>query len=590
MPQRARRSPVLTPKQLDDIRRQYEDFSDPRVHGSAKLYGYIGQWQAQRSRVGAGYGVFRWVNPPHAPSAVFTASRYLLLKDTPGGEFRSHRFSRYFALPGEAPSAPPDVYAGKAFDEFCHDFGADLVDVMNSRTVAVNDVGRSTVNATFVSWVEQETGSQVAWIDPAACQGTTLLDFDELSHRINGQFVGRRDRPVIDSAIRFRPGIWGDFRMYVPRVNWKYGSDLHPILDDPDDMLYMRAAFWEGHSDREQLFDYTTRLLREAQPEIHQADIVELLAEAASGQNGRWGGALSKVPPDLTPVMSLGWILGWLPKERRTNVMQSCFEMGRIRPFYVAVFDQEGAVPLFSDGAVRENSYIGLLKFDENGVHEILSGRAHPHGGKAFLSANHTRMPISAKDFRTYTAGRRAYEQSPSHLFPGKPPQRTGVIAQDVPLRMIKGSFQPESPKRANELLKETLRDLWLLRDERTRGMRTETMEFDMLSNARDQAICLAHVVLAAGTVTPEETAQRCDIDITVARQAFDRFEREHVLECTSTNGEYQLGNRAWKHAADLIADASRYMLNVDRQGNDIALRATVTALPLMQAGSGIEV
>jgi hypothetical protein len=544
-----------TSQKSRDIRRLYFDFANSVQFARASpLYNAYGRFAVERRGEGPLFDVFDGVQDGRQhPAALFAAAKLLVLsppisseeKKKPGNKHLLSRtqkqrseyrdFAAQYSVDGDKPLRSIDRASGARLERFCEQFAPELRDVMNRRVVAVNDVGRLGVDAALLSYVNAVTSGPLALFEGATCRGAKLRP-EDFSYLINGVSIGDPSRPQIESNIRFRPELWGDFEFSVPNIGWRAGADLCPIFDDPDDLLWMKACIWEGDRAREEMFDRVTEMLRLNPPPIFKADFLDVLElGVVQGRPGKWGGFLGQIPDSFTPVIAEGYVNAWMHPKDRKRLMKACFALGRLREFYLLVYDEVGSVPVFSEGPRTEEAYVGLIRFNRDGAHEVISGSAHPHGLNARLSLNHTRLALSSRSFRS-----------------------------GMPQRFVNGArMRPRHAvvrRRAEDLLDEVIRDIQLLQIPSTREFQSSARPLNVHPDVYDETMCLAILARTGAKSSPEAVSEQCGITVTDVLRHFRILGENDAIRQLTPQDLYELTERGQCWITDMLEDLPLYL------------------------------
>ncbi len=252
------------PDPLDELAELWRWFADGIMSGYCPLYNEIARSVASDRELLALQHSAR----PHAhlPPMLLAGAHYLLLD-------------------GFEP-ALADVYAGRSsapaaplFRDLCLEHSTALVEVLNTRTVQTNEVGRSALLGPALTWAAG--GEPVQLVDVGCRAGLNLLcDRYRLDYGGHG-VSGPDDSPVrIDcQVVTGSPPIAPSLPVIVGRV----GIDLDPPdLTDPDDTRWLLACVWPG-TGRFQRTARAIELGRADPPPVMRGDAVERLPEVLAG-------------------------------------------------------------------------------------------------------------------------------------------------------------------------------------------------------------------------------------------------------------------------------------------------------------------
>lgn len=176
------------------------------------------------------------------------------------------------AAQGTAPAAGlPD-----AFEEFCHGHARRIIDLVRTRNVQTNEVGRCSHLMPAFGIIAKATGRDLALIDIGAGAGLNLL-WDRFDYRYSdgSAFGSGRSRVRIECESRGEmPRIPARF----PAVSFAAGVDLDPIdLHDDEQYRWLEALIWPDHADRAALLANARQVWLKQPPRVEAGDALELL-------------------------------------------------------------------------------------------------------------------------------------------------------------------------------------------------------------------------------------------------------------------------------------------------------------------------
>jgi len=298
---------------LDQLADLWRWFAEDLFAGSCPIYAQIARSVAEDSELLA----IQSSALPHAhfPPMLLAGAHYLLLD---GGE---HPLADVYS--GRSAAPPPPL-----FRDLCLGHTADLLEVLNARTVQTNEVGRSALLGPALTWAAGEEPVQL--IDVGCSAGLNLLcDRFRLDYGPFGA-TGPQDSSVqIDCTVSagFPP-----IAPQLPLIAGRVGIDLDPPdLADPDDTRWLLACIWPGTG----RFDRASRAFeigRANPPAIIRGDALDLLP-----------GVLDDLGDGRIVVLN-SWSYSYFPVERRQEYLELLTEVGRQRPVTWLVMDIPGLV------------------------------------------------------------------------------------------------------------------------------------------------------------------------------------------------------------------------------------------------------
>jgi hypothetical protein len=184
---------------------------------------------------------------PGQPIALITllSAQYLLLKSP------DTKLARYFPSMSPEPKAASDAFP--TFREFCLDRRAELIGLIECRTVNSTMVDRSSCILPALAHVARLTGQPLTLVEICCSAGLNLL-FDQYHYDYGplGE-VGRKDSPVQLTCKVVGPG--RPPVDTIPRVIERLGVDLVKVdASNPSERLWMEAMLCpEWTAEREHL-------------------------------------------------------------------------------------------------------------------------------------------------------------------------------------------------------------------------------------------------------------------------------------------------------------------------------------------------
>jgi hypothetical protein len=232
-----------------------------------------------------------------------------------------------------------DVYAGRSstsaaplFRDLCLGHQSAILEVLNTRTVQTNEVGRSALLGPALRWAASSEAVQL--IDVGCSAGLNMLcERYRLDYGEHGS-TGPDDSPVrIDCrVVAGSPPVAPSLPLIAGRV----GIDLDPPdLTDPDDARWLLACVWPG----------TGRFQRAARAiELGQADPPPVLQGDALGT---LPGVLAGVAEGRVVVLN-SWSFAYFSLEQRQAYVELLATVGRSRPVVWLCMDAPGVVELLA--------------------------------------------------------------------------------------------------------------------------------------------------------------------------------------------------------------------------------------------------
>ncbi len=210
--------------------------------------------------------------PP--PNLLFGAVHALLL----AGE--DHRLRAFYPTCTERALDPSEEAPFPAFREFCLANEERIRELVSSRRVQTNEVGRSAV--LFPAFKSIETGEKpIAIVEIGTSAGLNLY-WDRFRYEYEGEETdGEFDSPVtIESTVRGdRPPL--DAR--IPQIDRRIGIDINTLdITDPADARWLKALVIPDQQDRFERLDTAIDHLADERPTLIEGDALELLPDVLS--------------------------------------------------------------------------------------------------------------------------------------------------------------------------------------------------------------------------------------------------------------------------------------------------------------------
>jgi hypothetical protein len=252
-----------------------------------------------------------------------------------------------------------EVYAGRSsapapplFRDLCLGHSAALLEVLNTRTVQTNEVGRSALLGPALT--RASGGEALQLVDVGCSAGLNMLcDAYRLDYGIYGS-TGPEDSPVRVDC-RVSAGL-PPIAPALPVLSGRVGIDLDPPdLTDPDDARWLLACVWPG-TGRFQRAARAIELGQTHPPHVLRGDALEKLPDVLAGLGeGRI-------------VVLNSWSFSYFSLEQRQAYINLLAEVGRNRPVRWVCMDAPGVVEHVAEevpptGSV-ESDVLSIVTFD----------------------------------------------------------------------------------------------------------------------------------------------------------------------------------------------------------------------------------
>jgi hypothetical protein len=259
------------------------------------------------------------------------------------------------------------VYAGRSttpaaplFRSLCLEHGSALLDVLNTRTVQTNEVGRSALIGPALTWTVGD--QEVQLVDVGCSAGLNLFcERYRLDYGDHGS-TGPEDSPVrIDCrVVAGSPPVAPS----LPRITGRVGIDLDPPdLTDPDDARWLLACVWPG-TGRFQRAARAIELGGADPPPVMQGDALEVLP-----------GVLAGLGTGQVVVLN-SWSFSYFSVQQRQAYVELLATVGRSRPVVWLCMDAPGVVELPTGEPVPlpespESDVLSSVTFEGGGLPRV---------------------------------------------------------------------------------------------------------------------------------------------------------------------------------------------------------------------------
>jgi hypothetical protein len=248
--------------------------------------------------------------PP--PNLLFGAVHHLLLRGV------KHPLARFYPSLNGGRDVGEDAF--DAFRDFCLDNRAALVELIHSRRVQTNEVGRSSTLQPAFAVVAARAGLPLALVEVGASAGLNLVG-DRYRYSYDEVESGAPDSQVLIEC-RLR----GDLRppASTAPVGWRVGIDRSPIdLNDADQVLWLRALVWPDQPWRAELLLAAIELARRDPPRLLRGDALDLLPAV-----------LAEAPAETALCVFSSFTVYQFRPEDRERLAELIADAARRRPVY----------------------------------------------------------------------------------------------------------------------------------------------------------------------------------------------------------------------------------------------------------------
>jgi hypothetical protein len=266
------------------------------------------------------------------PVLLFAAVHHLVLAEPDSELGRIYR-----GAPGD-PWPPFRALVIERLDE--------LRELVATRTIQTNEVGRSAVLVPVLDAVHRRVGRPLALVEIGPSAGLNLL-LDRFGYRYDlpdGAVHVAGDRT---SPVQLTCEVRGDLRPPLdaapPPIATREGIDLRPVdVTDPAACRWLEACVWPLVPDRADRLRAALELARADAPRLHRGQALDLL-----------GATIERVPAGAVPCVLSTWVLAYFSKEDRLEVGRVLDELGATRDLALITGEYPSIAP-FIDRPARE--------------------------------------------------------------------------------------------------------------------------------------------------------------------------------------------------------------------------------------------
>jgi hypothetical protein len=248
--------------------------------------------------------------PP--PNLFFGAVHYLLLRGV------GHPLARFYPSLNGGRDLAENPYP--AFREFALANAVAITDLLRTRTVQTNEVGRSSALQRGFAVVARQAGLPLALVEVGASAGLNLIG-DRYHYSYGGIEIGEPD-----STVRIECRLRGDLRppLGVAPVAWRVGIDRSPVdVTDADQALWLRALVWPDQTWRAELLLAAMRRAQHDRPRVLRGDALDVLPDV-----------LGEVPAGTALCLYSSFTLYQLGPSENRRLDRLIEEAGRSRPIH----------------------------------------------------------------------------------------------------------------------------------------------------------------------------------------------------------------------------------------------------------------
>ena len=263
-------------------------------------------------------------------------------------------------------TGPDDIpRTGTELREFVKRCGRELGDVMRSRRVQTNEVGRC------AALLPALPSGPLALVEVGASAGLCLL-LDRFHYEFGSTHIGD-----VASPVHLRCTVAGPVPLPsgVPRVVWRHGLDLRPIdVHDAEATRWLLACVWADHPERRRRLEAAIDLARAEPPAVRTGDLVDDLPAV-----------LADAPDDAQLVVFHSAVMSYVSADRRQAFADVLAEASKRRDIVWLSNEASGVireVAALASASSNLRFVLARTRFTSGQRRDELLAWSHPHGGE----------------------------------------------------------------------------------------------------------------------------------------------------------------------------------------------------------------
>jgi hypothetical protein len=279
----------------------------------------------------------------------------------------------YATLGGRTPRTGTEVdRAWSQFSRFCDGHRDDLEDLIGTRQVQTNEVGRTSPLRAGLALLGDDMPLRL--VDLGTAAGLNLgID----RYRSIYQPGGTAGPP---STVSVRCATRGPHRHpdHLATIVERVGIDSAPLdITDPTDRRWLQACIWADEPERYRRLTHAVEIVSTLSTEVERADLRD---DPETLLN-----RLSLTARGVLPVMITSWTLNYLTNDEQRNVISSLERIGADRDLaWVALESPAEVTPLAEIAPAIESddrlTALVLSRWRDGVRSSQLLARCHPHG------------------------------------------------------------------------------------------------------------------------------------------------------------------------------------------------------------------
>lgn len=264
--------------------------------------------------------------------------------------------------------SPSDAELAPTLEAFVRERERELIEIMRSRRVQTNEVGRSACLMAAFSMIATRAGP-LSHIDVGASAGLNTLA-NRFSYRYDD------DPPFgAPSSIEIACSTRGDGPVptSIPTIARAIGLDSEPVsLDDPSDARWLEACCWPDQSDRFARLRAAIAMALEHRPDVRRGDAVDAVGDlvAECSETGH-------------PVLTTTWVLNYLTPQRRRAFVDRLDQIGAQQDLSWVMAESPAVTPELPHAnqvAGKHRTALAVVSWRSGKRRVRHLGTCHPHG------------------------------------------------------------------------------------------------------------------------------------------------------------------------------------------------------------------
>lgn len=298
---------------LEQLADRFRHFADVETAGSSPLYSALASATADDAGLLA---LAAHVPAGQPPANLFlSAVHFILLRE------RTPDLAAFFPSLTARPASPAD--AASAFKTFAHAHADEIRQLLQTRRVQTNEVGRCAYLLPSAVWMNKLIADRpLALIEIGTSAGLNLL-WDQYAYRydLRGSSLvanAGESSVLINSELRRTAPALSP----MPQVVARLGCDLNVIdLGNADDRAWLNALIWPEHADRRALLAAALAEARRHKLHVLQGDAAE-----------RWDMLVALAPSDAALLVYHTHVLNQLSDAARAALDAKISMTSHARP------------------------------------------------------------------------------------------------------------------------------------------------------------------------------------------------------------------------------------------------------------------